>query len=79
MAVIQHVCRIHLSQRKVLFMNFSESYPGTMIVLGKYTLAKAITGARVVVPSAVFITYFSVAVVEAWEANPVTCTFYEII
>lgn len=79
MAVIQHVCSTCLSQRKVLFTNFSESYPGTMIMLGKYTLAKAITEARVVVPSAVIMTYFFVAITEAWEANSVTCPFYEII
>jgi len=50
-----------------------------MIVLGKYTLAKAVTEARVVVPSAGFMTYFFVAITEAREANPVTCPFYEII
>lgn len=50
-----------------------------MIMLGKYTLAKAITEARVVVPSAVIMTYFFVAITEAWEANSVTCPFYEII
>lgn len=31
-------------------MNFSESFPGTVIMLGKYNPAEAITETRVVVP-----------------------------
>lgn len=50
-----------------------------MTVLGKYTLAKAIIEGRVVVLSAVIKTYFFVAIMKAWEANPVSCPFYEII
>lgn len=38
-------------------MNFSEPYPVTMIMLGKYNPAEAITETRVVVPSAVIMTF----------------------
>lgn len=38
-------------------MNFSEPYPVTMIMLGKHNPAEAITETRVVVPSAVIMTF----------------------
>lgn len=57
MAVIQLVCSIHLSQRKELFMNFSESYPGAMIMVSKCNPAEAVTETRVIVPSAVILKF----------------------
>lgn len=59
-------------------MIFSEPFPSTMIVLGKYNLAKAVTETRPVVPSAVIMN-FSIAIIEAWKANPVKCPLHEII
>lgn len=38
-------------------MIFSEPFPSTMIVLGKYNPAKAVTETRPVVPSAVIMTF----------------------
>lgn len=38
-------------------MNFSEPYPDTVIMLGKSNPAEALTETRVVVPSAVMVTF----------------------